>query len=170
VTVLADGTLYITDYSNHRVRKLDTVAIIHTVAGSGVSGFAGDGGPAAGVRITATTAATGFVPGIVPLQVIQSQFYYSGLVTSLAKGATDPFNVYINVPSYGTQRAAANTPVTLTSTSTAVLSDPVDITINNNATYASSSVTAVDLGAASITAASPGSGINAVGSGTINVY
>ncbi len=40
------GNLYIADSNNHRIRKVNTSGIITTVAGSGVYGFSGDGGPA----------------------------------------------------------------------------------------------------------------------------
>jgi len=46
VAVAEDGTLYITDSSSHRVRAVGTDGIIRTVAGTGVKGFSGDGGPA----------------------------------------------------------------------------------------------------------------------------
>ena len=167
VTALADGTLYITDYSNHRVRKLDTVGIIHTVAGSGVAGFAGDGGPATGVRITAT--ASGMVTGEIPVQVLQSQFLFSGLASATGQGTANPFSIYINVPNYGMQRAATNTAVTLTSNNPAVLTVPASVPIATNATYAAASATAIGGGSATITASSPGSGIDAVGSSAITV-
>ncbi|RYE85433.1 MAG: hypothetical protein EOO65_00385 [Methanosarcinales archaeon] len=38
--------LFIADYSNHRIRCVDEDGIITTVAGTGVAGFSGDGGPA----------------------------------------------------------------------------------------------------------------------------
>ena len=40
------GNLFISDYENQRIEMVDTNGIIHTVAGTGVHGFSGDGGPA----------------------------------------------------------------------------------------------------------------------------
>ena len=41
------GDLFIADFGNHRIRKVDlTTGIISTVAGNGTPGFSGDGGPA----------------------------------------------------------------------------------------------------------------------------
>jgi sugar lactone lactonase YvrE len=40
------GNLYICDQGNNRVRMVDTQGIITTVAGNGIAGYAGDGGPA----------------------------------------------------------------------------------------------------------------------------
>lgn len=41
------GEVYITDTNNHRIRKIGLNGKISTVAGTGVRGFGGDGGPAA---------------------------------------------------------------------------------------------------------------------------
>jgi len=46
VMVDAAGNLYIADMDNSRIRKVDAGGIITTVAGNGVYGFSGDGGPA----------------------------------------------------------------------------------------------------------------------------
>ena len=46
-----DGSLYIADASDNRIRKIDAAGIITTVAGRGVTGFTGDGGPATAARL-----------------------------------------------------------------------------------------------------------------------
>jgi DNA-binding beta-propeller fold protein YncE len=47
VEIGPDGTLYVTEVRNHRMRRIDlTTGKITTVAGSGQRGYSGDGGPA----------------------------------------------------------------------------------------------------------------------------
>jgi len=47
IAVDSAGNIYIADYSNRRIRKIDyATGIITTVAGNGASGYTGDGGPA----------------------------------------------------------------------------------------------------------------------------
>lgn len=46
VGVGSDGSIYIVDAGNERIRKVDTSGVITTFAGTGASGFGGDGGPA----------------------------------------------------------------------------------------------------------------------------
>jgi sugar lactone lactonase YvrE len=47
------GNLYIADTINHRIRRVDeSTKLIYTIAGNGVSGFSGDGGPALAAEIT----------------------------------------------------------------------------------------------------------------------
>jgi sugar lactone lactonase YvrE len=51
-----DGNLFIADTINHRIRRVDaTTELIHTIAGNGVSGYRGDGGPALAAEITFPT-------------------------------------------------------------------------------------------------------------------
>ena len=46
-----DGTVYIADWGNNRVRAVGTDGIIRAFAGSGTMGFLGDGGPATAAHI-----------------------------------------------------------------------------------------------------------------------
>lgn len=45
------GNVYIADSSNHRVRRVDGLGIITTIAGTGNTGSSGDGGPATGALL-----------------------------------------------------------------------------------------------------------------------
>ena len=45
------GNLFIADWSTGRIRKVDTAGVITTVAGTGTSGFSGDGGPATAAQL-----------------------------------------------------------------------------------------------------------------------
>jgi len=51
VTTGPDGTIYFTDSGNHRIRQVTSDGIVTTVAGTGTSGFTGDGGSPLSARI-----------------------------------------------------------------------------------------------------------------------
>jgi trimeric autotransporter adhesin len=51
VAVDATGNLYIGDYGNNRVRKVNTSGIISTIAGIGYAGYSGEGGQATAAEI-----------------------------------------------------------------------------------------------------------------------
>lgn len=51
VAVGKDGSLYIADQYNHRIRRIDPDGMVSTIAGTGVKGFSGDGGSAASARL-----------------------------------------------------------------------------------------------------------------------
>ncbi|HMG81488.1 MAG TPA: T9SS type A sorting domain-containing protein, partial [Ferruginibacter sp.] len=46
IAVDGSGNVYIGDANNDAVRKINTTGVITTIAGTGVGGFSGDGGPA----------------------------------------------------------------------------------------------------------------------------
>jgi sugar lactone lactonase YvrE len=52
ITFDAEGTLYFADTRNHRLRKVAKDGTISTVAGTGTSGYSGDGGPATEAKIS----------------------------------------------------------------------------------------------------------------------
>ncbi|SNQ49572.1 putative serine/threonine protein kinase [Frankia canadensis] len=51
ITVDRHGDLYVADTGNNRIRRVDRHGTITTVAGSGIHGFAGDGGPATRAKL-----------------------------------------------------------------------------------------------------------------------
>lgn len=51
IAVAEDGSVYIADYFNHRIRHIGTDGIIRTIAGTGVSGYSGDNGPASQAQL-----------------------------------------------------------------------------------------------------------------------
>ncbi|MBC5773665.1 cadherin-like beta sandwich domain-containing protein [Pontibacter sp. KCTC 32443] len=51
IAIDAAGNLFIADWGNHRIRKVDTNGIITTIAGTGTGGFTGDGGLAINAQI-----------------------------------------------------------------------------------------------------------------------
>ncbi len=55
VAVDGSGNVYIADTDNQRIRKVSTSGTITTVAGDGVQGFSGDGGPATSAELDTPT-------------------------------------------------------------------------------------------------------------------
>ncbi len=56
ITVSVAGDLYISDQYNNRVRKINSSGIISSVAGTGTSGFSGDGGSATAAMLNLPTS------------------------------------------------------------------------------------------------------------------
>jgi sugar lactone lactonase YvrE len=52
VTAAADGSLYIADSGNNKIRRVSPGGTISTVAGTGIAGFSGDNGPATSARLS----------------------------------------------------------------------------------------------------------------------
>jgi hypothetical protein len=55
IAVDSSGNLYIADTGNHRIRKVTPDGVITTVAGNGIQGYSGDGGPAASAQLSEPT-------------------------------------------------------------------------------------------------------------------
>ncbi len=55
VAIDAKGNIYISDFDNQRIRKINTSGIISTLAGNGTKSFSGDGGPAIAAEINGPT-------------------------------------------------------------------------------------------------------------------
>jgi hypothetical protein len=52
VAVDSDGNIYIADSSNCCIRKVNSAGRINMVAGNGISGYSGDGGPATSAQLS----------------------------------------------------------------------------------------------------------------------
>lgn len=50
-----DGNVYVSDTNNYRVRRIDPTGVVTTIAGTGVAGFSGDGGPAISAQLSYPT-------------------------------------------------------------------------------------------------------------------
>lgn len=51
ISVDSTGNVYISDYANSRIEKVDAFGAIYTIAGTGIAGFSGDSGPATSAEI-----------------------------------------------------------------------------------------------------------------------
>jgi sugar lactone lactonase YvrE len=65
IAVGPDGSVYVADTGNHRIRKITPDGIITTVAGTGTPGYSGDGGPAAKAELSSPTGVSVCPGGII---------------------------------------------------------------------------------------------------------
>ena len=89
------GNLYIADYGNRRVRRIDAVSgVISTVVGTGHGGFSGDGGPATSATMSRPAGVA--VDGLGNLYIADIWNYRvrvvdsSGIIRTVAGSSTAP--------------------------------------------------------------------------------
>jgi sugar lactone lactonase YvrE len=100
IAVGPDGAVYVADTGNNRVRRVDlTSGVITTVAGTGVSGSAGDGGPATAAQLAVPrklafdpdgnlyVAVSGRVRKIAPNGVISTLSTFGGTAVAAGSGS-----------------------------------------------------------------------------------
>ena len=89
------GNLYFADRYNSRIRKISTSGIITTVAGTGTTGYTGDGGPATaaeiGTPIDVTVDASGNIYFATWTDYRVRKVDYNGIITSVAGNGTSGY-------------------------------------------------------------------------------
>ena len=96
VVALPDGGFLIPDTTNHRVRRVSANGVITTVAGTGLEGYGGDGGPATAARLwfpfaVAPTADGGFLIADAGNQRIR-EVTAAGIITTVAGSGAAGFS------------------------------------------------------------------------------
>lgn len=89
------ANLYFADYQNHRIRRIDTAGLITTVAGNGVQGYLGDGGPALAAQMYAQygiRATTDSIIYVADGYKVRKVNVITGIITSAAGNGTPGFS------------------------------------------------------------------------------
>jgi sugar lactone lactonase YvrE len=88
LAVDSEGSLFIADYFNNRIRKVSTSGIITTVAGNGTLGYSGDGGPATSATLAQVTgvAVDGAGNVLIAAFDVVRKVTPDGIITSVAGG------------------------------------------------------------------------------------
>lgn len=102
VAMDTSGNLYIADTINNRVRKVSSNGTITTIAGTGTSGFSGDGGPATAALLFSPEAVAVDLTGNVYIADSANRrirLVAGGIITTIAGGAYTGFGD--GDPAYG---------------------------------------------------------------------
>jgi uncharacterized protein (TIGR03437 family) len=88
VSADAFGNIYIADTGNQRIRKVASTGVITTIAGSGTSGYSGDGGPAVNAQFSSPSGITSDFAGTLYIGDSNNhrvrRISTSGIITSVA--------------------------------------------------------------------------------------
>ena len=103
MAVAKDGTIYIADTLNHRVRVVATTGIIRTLAGSGTAAHAGDGKAAAAAALNSPAAVVLGPDGGVYIadtlnHVVRIVNVSSGIISGVAGSGTYGYSGDRSVP------------------------------------------------------------------------
>ena len=140
------GNLYIADWSNYRVRKVDTGGTITTVVGTGAGGFNGDGGPAGSATVFGPVALA--LDGQGNLYIADSGNYRLRKVLEATSSSQTIAFVALADKSYGDPDFAV--------TATASSGLPITFTASGNCTVSGSRAHITGAGSCTITASQPG--------------
>ena len=94
IAVAPDGTLYIADSENHRIRQVTPNGIITTIAGTGDIGHSGDGGPATEAMLDHPNAVALAPDGSLYITSGNSirRIGTDGIITTVAGGAIEGYS------------------------------------------------------------------------------
>jgi RHS repeat-associated protein len=96
VVVGPDGTLYIADSLNQRIRRVGTDGIITTLAGNGTVGYSGDGGPATRAELYRPVGLAAGLDGSVYIADMYNQVirrvWPNGTITTLAGNGIEGYS------------------------------------------------------------------------------
>jgi RHS repeat-associated protein len=106
VTVAPDGSIYILDAWNYRVRKVGINGIINTIAGNGQEGSTGDGGPAVNAALTKPSDMALGPDG--SLYIAENWKYVSGNFIGMRVRRVGPEGIITTVAGNGEQGTGGN--------------------------------------------------------------
>jgi sugar lactone lactonase YvrE len=97
ITLGNDGSLYIADLSNNRIRQVSPSGVISTVVGTGVRGYSGDGGPATQAELNVPASVLMDVAGNLYVadsgnQLVRKASATSGTIETIAGTFTGGIN------------------------------------------------------------------------------
>jgi sugar lactone lactonase YvrE len=92
IAVDGAGNIYVAELNNNIIRKINTSGIISTIAGTGIAGFSGDGGPATAAKLNSPYSIAIDVAGNMYIGDFNNQrvrkINTSGIITTIAGNGT----------------------------------------------------------------------------------